>query len=187
MTATLYIIPKPAFELLENRPDKTKVPLLAHNTETFEQVYEGLEFLLERFFSDDDKKLIREIFHPAEFIGESINENPFKSATAEEFDAFQAGAIYYLDPEKIARIDYLLNESDLSVIVNAYDAKMFNNNGVYPEVWHDDESEGQFFNKTHLTRSLESLAAFFEKAIENENYVVVFTEYESYTNDRLNE
>ena len=177
MNVTLYIVSNTAFELLENLPDKTKVPAMAHSSESIEQIHEGLEFLLEHFFVGEDKQLIHEIFSPEEFIGESFDENPFESPTPDEFDDFLAKAIYYLDPEKIARIDYLLSELDQTTVLNTYNSKEFNNNGVYPEVWHDDESENQFFNRSHLKIALESLTDFFAKAISNDDHIIIVTDY----------
>jgi len=177
MNTTLHLVSKTAFELLEKMPDKTKVPGMAHSLVSFEQVQEGLEFLLEKFFTGEDRQLIHEVFNPEEFIGESPDENPFKSPTPDEFDEFLSKAVHYIDTDKITRIDYLLSELDQDTVLNGYSPKEYNNNGVYPEVWHDDESEGQFFNKTHLKQALYSLTAFFEKAIENENYIVVFSDY----------
>jgi hypothetical protein len=177
MNATLYLVSNAAFELLERRPDKNKVPAMAHNVESFEKIYEGLEFLLDKCFTGEDRELVQELFSRTEFIGESLDENPFKLHTPDEVDDFEARAIYYLDPEKIARIDYLLSELDETEVLNAYNAKEFNNNGVYPELWHDDESENQFFNKTHLKNALKNLTDFFGTAISNNDHVIIFTEF----------
>lgn len=177
MNATLYLVSNTAFEYLERVPDKTKVPVIAYDSESFVRIYEGLEFLLNKFITGDDKGLIYEIFSPEEYIGESPDENPFKSPTPDELDEFEANAVYYLDPEKIARIDYLLSELDPAEVLGAYSPAEFNNNGVYPEVWHGDESEGQFFNQTHLSHALKRLTDFFGRAISNNDHIITFNDY----------
>jgi hypothetical protein len=71
----------------------------------------------------------------------------------------------------------LLTSLEISTVLNAYNSAEFNNNGVYPELWNDDESEGQAFNKTHLKEDLESLIHFFKAASSSDDYVVVDISY----------
>lgn len=120
---TLYLVSKTAFELLEEIPDKTKVAGMAHSHVSFEKICEGLEFLLEKFFIGDDRQLIHEIFSPQEFIGESFDENPFESPTTEDFEDFVENSIFYIDPDKITRIDYFLSELDPDTILSSYNSK----------------------------------------------------------------
>jgi len=177
-SATLYLISNDRFELLEDNPDKTKIQSLSYGNETFEQTYEGLSFLLEKFFEREDLTLIKEIFEPTEFIGEGLDDDLYESHTVDDIEKFEESAIYYLDPIQISRINVLLTSLDISTVLNAYNPGEFNNNGVYPEVWHDDESEGQAFNKTHLHWSLESLIHFFKAAASSsDDYVLVSIRY----------
>ena len=176
-SATLYLISNERFELLEDNPDKTKIQFLSYGNETFEQTHEGLSFLLEKFFKGEDLTLIKEIFEPTEFIGEGLDDDLYESHTIDDIENFEDNAIYYLDPILIARINLLLNSLDLNIVLNAYNSAEFNNNAVYPEVWHDDESEGQAFNKAHLKESLESLVHFFKAAASSDDYVLVSVGY----------
>ena len=176
-SATLYLISNERFELLEDNPDKSKIQALSYGDETFEQTHEGVSFLLEKFFKGEDLTLIKEIFEPTEFIGEGLDDDLYESHTVDDIEKFEESAIYYLDPIQIARINVLLTSLDILTVLNAYDSAEFNNNGVYPEVWHDDESEGQAFNKAHLKESLESLVNFFKAAATADDYVLVSVGY----------
>ena len=176
-SAILYLISNERFELLEDNPDKTKIQSLSYGNETFEQTHEGLSFLLEKFFKGEDLTLIKEIFEPTEFIGEGLDDDLYESHTVDDIEKFEESAIYYLDPIQIARINILLISLDMSTVVNAYNSAEFNNSGVYPEVWHDNESEGQAFNKNHLQWSLESLIHFFKTAASSDDYVLVSVSY----------
>jgi hypothetical protein len=176
-SATLHLIDSEKFELLEDNPDKTKIQVLSYGDETFEQTHEGISFLLEKFFNGEDLALIKEIFEPTEFIGEGLDDDLYDSHSVDDVEKFEESAIYYLDPIQIARINVLLTSLDISTVLNAYNSAEFNNNGVYPEVWHDNESEGQAFNKTHLKEDLESLIHFFKAAASSDNYVVVDISY----------
>jgi hypothetical protein len=176
-SATLYLIDSEKFELLEDNPDKTKIQVLSYGYETFEQTHEGISFLLEKFFKTEDLALIREIFEPTEFIGEGLDDDLYDSHTVDDIEKFEESAIYYLNPIQIARINVLLTSLDISTVLNAYNSAEFNNNGVYPEVWHDYESEGQAFNKTHLKENLESLIHFFKAAAASEDYVIIEISY----------
>ena len=163
--------------MLEDNPDKTKIQVLSYGYETFEQTHEGISFLLEKFFKTEDLALIREIFEPTEFIGEGLDDDLYDSHTVDDIEKFEESAIYYLNPIQIARINVLLTSLDISTVLNAYNSAEFNNNGVYPEVWHDYESEGQAFNKTHLKENLESLIHFFKAAAASEDYVIIEISY----------
>ena len=176
-SATLYLISNERFELLEDNPDKSKIQALSYGNETFEQTHEGVSFLLEKFFKDEDLTLIKEIFEPTEFIGEGLDDDLYESHTIDDIEKFEESAIYYLDPIQIARINVLLTSLDILTVLNSYNSAEFNNNGVYPEVWHDDESEGQAFNKAHLKESLESLVHFFKAAATADDYVLVSVGY----------
>ena len=176
-SATLYLISNERFELLEDNPDKSKIQALSYGDETFEQTHEGVSFLLEKFFKSEDLTLIKEIFEPTEFIGEGLDDDLYESHTVDDIEKFEESAIYYLDPIQIARINVLLNSLNISTVLNAYNSAEFNNNGVYPEVWHDDESESKAFNKAHLKESLESLVHFFKAAATANDYVLVSVGY----------
>jgi hypothetical protein len=176
-SATLYLIDSERFELLEDNPDRTKVQALSYGDETFEQTHEGISFLLEKFFKAEDLALIKEIFEPTEFIGEGLDDDLYDTHSVDDIEKFEESAIYYLDPTQIPRINVLLTSLDISTVLNAYSSAEFNNNGVYPELWHDNESEGQAFNKTHLKEDLESLIHFFKAAASSDNYVVVDISY----------
>jgi len=176
-SATLYLISNERFELLEDNPDKSRIQALSYGDETFEQTHEGVSFLLEKFFKDEDLTLIKEIFEPTEFIGEGLDDDLYESHTIDDIEKFEESAIYYLDPIQIARINVLLTSLDITTVLNAYNSTELNNNGVYPEVWHDDESESKAFNKAHLKESLESLVHFFKAAAAADDYVLVSVGY----------
>jgi len=176
-SATLYLISNERFELLEDNPDKTKIPTLSYGNETFEQTYEGLSFLLQKVFKGEDRALINEIFEPSEFIGEGLDDDLYESHTIDDIEKFEENAIYYLDPEQISRINVLLTNLNITTVLNMYNPAEFNNNGVYPEVWHNDESKGLAFNKVHLKENLETLTHFFKTAAAADDYVLIFVGY----------
>jgi len=170
-SATLYLISNSNFEKLKNDSDFSK---MADEYETFEQNFEGLTYILTKALPKDSETLINEIFNPIEFIGEPQD---FENIDFDDFDEdliFGNKTIYYLSPEKVVLINGLLQPLNDSTIGNLYDSKELNNNGVYPEVWHDDESEDQAFNKRHIIEGVNSLKTIFTKAKDKQYYILSF-------------
>jgi hypothetical protein len=72
-------------------------------------------------------------------------------------------SISYLDFEKVKAIKLFLDQVDTDLLLNTYDADELNDKGVYPCIWHNDESPDQAFNRRHIKEGLESLKELFDE------------------------
>jgi Domain of unknown function (DUF1877) len=82
--------------------------------------------------------------------------------------------IPYLEPDKIIEINNLLDKFSEDKIREFYNSKELNQYGIYPQVWHNDNSENLAFNERNLTEDFSIMKSIFKEA-ENENdYILVF-------------
>ncbi|WP_422861017.1 DUF1877 family protein [Flagellimonas sp. S174] len=81
----------------------------------------------------------------------------------------------YLSPDQISEMDNLLQSLTASGLEKNYSSSELNSNGIYPEVWHDDESYDQAFNKRHILEGIERLKSIFGSAKNNGHYMFVFS------------
>ena len=146
-SATLYRISQDEFDQLRKEPTSFKMEMtLGHKT--FEQNFEGLIFLLTKVSSSAMHALIHEIFYPSESLGKSpgFEQSDF-DPLADDF--FFDESISYLNREKILATKFFLDGVDEHQLLSTYNAKELNDNGIYPGVWHNDESADQAFNRRH--------------------------------------
>ncbi|MFY8188050.1 MAG: DUF1877 family protein [Flavobacterium sp.] len=141
--------------------------------ETLEQNTFGIEFILKKIFDSKHYEIIEEIFNPKEFLGEKPD---YENTNFDEIDFYEipVNSINYLKPNQILGIYNLLNSISDSKIREAYKSSELNSHGIYPEVWHDDESDDQAFNKKHICEGFEKLKSIFNRANNNGNYIFIF-------------
>jgi len=171
-SATLYPITPSEFKLLKQEANLDQLPDVSTRAEIFEQNFEGLQFLFGKFFKDD-LAVVDEIFSPTEFLGEEIDYTAIEFE--DDFDEVEQ-PLFYVSPEKVKAINALLVTVDDNKFLSLYNADELNANEVYPESWHDDESDDQLFNKRHLAEGLRYLKELFNEAAANGNYIFSFIE-----------
>jgi len=172
-SATLYPITPSEFELLKHEAGLDQLQDVSTRAEIFEQNFEGLQFLLAKFFKGNDLTVINEIFSPSEFLGEEIDYTAIEFE--DDFDEVEE-PLFYVSPEKVKAINALLVTVDDDKFLSLYNADELNANEVYPEIWHNDESDDQAFNKRHLAEGLRYLKQLFNEAAANGNYIFSFIE-----------
>ena len=172
-SASLYPISPAEFELLKLEADLEHLPDVSTRAEIFEQNFEGLQFLLAKFFKGADLEVISEIFSPTEFLGDEIDYTAIEFD--EDFDEVEE-PLFYVSPDKVKAINILLATVEEDKFLNLYNADELNANEVYPEAWHNDEADDQLFNKRHLEEGLRYLKELFKEAAANGNYIFSFIE-----------
>jgi Domain of unknown function (DUF1877) len=119
----------------------------------------------------------KELFSPSKYLGEKIDiDSPEFLALDEnkQMELFESGGmIFYLSPDEILKSSKFLNQIEEELIISNYNSKEFNDKGIYPSIWHDDNSENMVFNLRELLEILRNMKTFFSKASESSNYVIV--------------
>lgn len=172
-SATLYRIANSTFVQSENPDiDVSFYISSAKSDATFEGSFMGIEYVLSKGLHHSDKELLSEIFNPTKLIGgEDVESLPIE----EQFELYENGGIIpYLDPFTISKINRLLSEMSEAAVDLNYNAKELNKNGIYPEVWHDDNSADQAFNKRHLSEDFIELKTIISQAHQEQDYIIVF-------------
>ena len=172
-SATLYRVSQNTFNQLLNPDNKQKFDInSAKSHSVFQGSFMGLEYILSKGQDNSTIELVNEIFNPKQSVG---GQN-FKSLTPDEqFEFYESGLIIpYLDIPTISKLyDSLANISQAD-IGSKYDAKDLNDNGIYPEVWHNDNSPGQSYNEQHLLKDYEELKTIIKHADNEQDYILVF-------------
>jgi len=174
-SATLYEVKEDEFKKIAVDPSFFNINMTRYY-EVFEKNFDGLLFLLSKSVPNESKDMVKQIFYPSNFLGKSID---FKSIDFENWDEdsmLDNEPISYLAPETIGQLKELLNNLEKVDFLRNYNSREFNENGIYPEIWHDDESPDQAFNKRNLEEGFESLQNLFNRVAEEGNYILVFTE-----------
>lgn len=172
-SATLYEISKKEFQKLENDPSCFRFDI-AEQYETFEQNFDGLLFVLTKCVTEDKKEMINLIFYPSNFLGESIDFDSIDFDSLDNLSILGNETISFLTSEQVGELKNILSQIDKTEFLKNYIPQELNENGVYPEIWHEDESSEQAFNKRHLEEGFDALCKLFNQAGKNENYILSF-------------
>jgi hypothetical protein len=142
--------------------------------ETLEQNAFGIEFILKKILDSKQHGIVENLFHPEDYLGEKPDyENmDFDQVVFNEFDDNSIG---FLAPSQILEMDNLLRIITSNGLEKSYDSSELNASGVYPEIWHDNESNDQAFNKRHIAEGIGQLKSILERAKRNGNYIFVFS------------
>lgn len=74
----------------------------------------------------------------------------------------------------VSKINSLIRNISEADIHSRYDARQLNNNGIYPEVWHNDNSPNQVYNERHIVEDFKELKSIVNKADNDKDYILVF-------------
>jgi hypothetical protein len=172
-SATFYRISKETFEKLKfsNNPSMFDISL-AKNYITFQGSFMGLEYLLKKGQNDQTKELISEIFTPNDTLGGEDFEN---LTPEEQFEYYESESLIpYLNNNKVVEINRFLNQIKESDFHINYNSNELNENGIYPQVWHNDNAPDKVFNLRHLIDDLAELKTIFNQASEDQDFLFVF-------------
>jgi hypothetical protein len=174
-STTLYRISKAKFSELEASGGESFDPSSAKNYVTLEGSFMALEFILSKNQDDEAVEQVNELFNSGQFIGEQ-NIGIDDLYSFEEFDFDNMGSsIPYLDAAAVAGVHAILDKLSTEEIESLYDADELNSNGIYPEVWHNDNSPEQAFNLRQVSEDFTELKSIIKKAAEERDYVLVYT------------
>jgi hypothetical protein len=138
-SATLYRISEDTFEQLKSSDSARRFKTSsAKNYTTFQGSFMGLEYVLSKGQDQQITELMGEIFNPKEHLGGGDFEN---LTHEEQFKLYESGSIIpYLSIATVAKINDLLNQVTQANFEANYNANELNKNGIYPCVWHNDNS-----------------------------------------------
>jgi hypothetical protein len=143
---------------------------------TFEGSFMALEFILSKGRQSFEVELIAEIFNPKSMFGGY--SGLLNCETDDEIEAFLMSddnyCIPYIDKNKIDQINQVLNGINEIDIYNNYDSQELNENGIYPRVWHDDNSENLAFNRRQILTDFAELKTVFQEAHREKDYILVY-------------
>jgi hypothetical protein len=168
--ATLYRIGQDQFNRLQNNSAGFTIKMTLDH-KTFDQNFEGLIFLLTKVSPSPMHDLIHEIFYPGNSLGDATR---FEQGDFDPLSDEFAEPIRYLNTENIRATKLFLDGVDERQLLSMYDSKELNDNGIYPGVWHNDESADQAFNRRHIQEGFQSLKQLFDEAVEEKSIVLVF-------------
>lgn len=173
ISTNLYQINGLAFSELQKNHENYQIAFDEDNSSVFEQNFEGLQFLFARYYSENLPDEINLLFNPVDVIGEEVD---YSAINWDDIDGFpESSAIYYVKPSDIEKIFRTLQKIDKAGLLGFYNAEEFNQNDIYPGVWHTDESSDKAFNKGHLSEGFDLLYKTISKAAKNNNYILYFT------------
>lgn len=172
-SATLYRISNETFRQLETSADSPQFEISsAKNYRTFQGSFMGLEYILSKGQNNSTTEIINEIFNPTKSLGGHDIE---KLSLEEQMEFYEnGGVIYYLDSITISRLNNLLDTFSEADIQTKYDANELNDNGIYPSVWHNDNSPDQAYNRRHILEDFIELKTIINEARQENDYIIVF-------------
>ena len=132
----------------------------------------GLEYVLSKGQDQQITELMGEIFNPKEHLGGGDFEN---LTHEEQFKLYESGSIIpYLSIATVAKINDLLSQVTQANFEANYNANELNKNGIYPCVWHNDNSLNFAYNLRHIMDDLAQLKTIFQQASTDNDYLLVF-------------
>lgn len=174
-SAVLYRISVASFKKLERSEQKCvfDIPSIAKSNTIFQGSFMALEFILSKGRHDTETiKLIREIFNPTKHICDKELSN---LSPEEYFELFESGEfISYLDLLTVSKISSILESYSKQDLQLKYDAKELNENCIYPQIWHNDNSPGYVYNLRHILDDFNELKTIFKQAAMEHDYILVF-------------
>ncbi len=171
-SATYYRVTKQTFIQLEKSHGNRKFNFSdAKGEAIFISTFMGLEFILSKEQSQTISALVNEIFNPKNVLG----MEELESITPEEqLEFYDGGLIPYIDPETISEINTFLLSVSEDELQLRYDANELNVNGIYPNVWNNENFRDFAFNAIHLKADFKLLNEFIKQAAKDNDYILVF-------------
>ncbi len=180
MSQVMYYdrVSKEAFFTLSENADNGIFKLFPKSKGSFGimKTFMGIEFILRKVYDKSFRKEINELNYPSTYLGKTIDCDSieFHSLTAiEQLNLFDSTPrIEYISDINVKRISLFLNKIEVEKIENSYDSNELNENGIYPRVWHDDESENLAYNLRCILDDIKQLTPFFQNASNEGDYVL---------------
>ena len=172
-STTIYSISKKLFEELKNSENRSELKIYntTKNYHTFQNSFMGIEFVIKKNKTEQDKNILNQIFNPTEFLGDFDFEN---SDIEEMLDFMESGNYFpYLCSEKLIEIDKILTEITELDIRNNYNANELNENEIYPNLWNNESDKGESCDVNLLIEDFIKLKNIIKEARSTENYLLI--------------
>src|SRR4051812_42965695 len=124
--ACIYRITAKAFEAANTDPDNFRPYNNCVDFEIFHSTHEGLKYILSRNQSEENTRLVSEIFYPRTQIGEIDFDK--EDLDVEDFERI----ISYLEPQKVKVINFLLQKMGEDFFKENFKPDEMNKEGIYP-------------------------------------------------------
>ena len=138
-----------------------------------ENSFLGLQFILTKGLGNSLDK----IFDGDDYLcSVDYESEDFKKLSFDErFEIFENTCQEsYLSPERIAELDKLTKGIKQTYLKKWYDSDELNRNQIYPEVWHDDETEDKVYNLEDLKKCFIKWREFISKVAKNKtDYIII--------------
>ncbi len=174
LNVKLCRIRKVWFDQLEKDLNVSTISDLSEDYKIIVKNFEGIRFLLKKYVTLENQRVIDEVFYPTDYIGHMIDFESFNRIKKDDLSKIKDWPISYLSETKVSQILSLLNQIDKNEFLETYNSKELNDYGIYPMIWHDDESSDKFYNKNDIKEGFEALVKLFIRAADNKNYILVF-------------
>ncbi|MFT3681333.1 MAG: DUF1877 family protein [Ferruginibacter sp.] len=172
-SATLYRISKDNFEKLkESEPNSYFDIGSVKSYVTFPGSFMGLEFILSKGRDKSTIALVNAIFNSRNILG----QEKYDSLPPEQkFEFYESGQLIpYINLETISKLDKLLNTVTENEIHLNYNAKELNENGIYPGVWHNDNTKDKAYNERDIMEGVADLKTIIGQAARENDFILVF-------------
>lgn len=173
-SAIIYRVSTDNFDLLKKSKNRKEYRLseLSKEYSNFQGSFMGIEFILAKNQDEETKQTLFEIFSPSNSLG--IDDDEYESLDEyERYEFIESGNyIPFLDNQKVAQINDILQNVTEKDVVERYSSAELNSNGIYPSVWHDDNSENMAYNLREILEYINEIKKIFRLAVENEDYLL---------------
>ena len=172
-SATLYRVSQEMFEELSKSENKQKFNINSVKSYSiFQGSFMGLEYILSKGQDNSTIELVSEIFNPKAILG---RQNFEKLTPEEQFEFYKSGLLIpYLPASTITRLNDFLSEIPESDIRLKYDSSELNDNGIYPEVWQNDNSPDLAYTEQHIVKDFKEIKKIIKQANTECDYIFVF-------------
>jgi hypothetical protein len=174
-SATLYRVSQDSLMQLTNSVDKQQFDIraMAKGYSIFAGTFMGLTFILSKGQNTVTAGLVSEIFEPKRSLLRAWLDDLSPEAQM-AFWENDGSLMPYLDFTSVAAINDILYNISEADIKHRYDAQELNNNGIYPDAWHNDNSPDLAYNERHFVNDFKELKFIFNKAYQEKDCILVF-------------
>ncbi|PMD90214.1 hypothetical protein BWI97_24210 [Siphonobacter sp. BAB-5405] len=176
---SLYTLDTSNFEQLHASKGQDKAAMAeAKFSLLLQKTFMGLEYVLLKGRSEDEKEILQWLFTPDQFITpydfknvdpESLSDEE----TADYWDAVER-MIPYLSPDQIKTIHQVLQTIPVDHIRQNFNAQELNEENIYPWAWADSDDPNVAYTARELSENLEGLKATFQQADEQQAYILCY-------------
>jgi len=168
-------ISKEAFTTIQQKTlDNEFVEVSKYSKDCFyiEKSFEGLQFVFVKGLGEEVRKAFRgsRTICPVDFTAKKFRDLDVD----EQFEIYyKTPQISFFSPDDIIKLALLFSKIEGDFIDKFYNSNELNDNRVYPEIWHDDNSENQVYNARDLSQNSEGMITFFSKVQSDGDYVIL--------------